>query len=98
MLITQIDITWPEHVNGALTQIQLGKNTIWRGKEAGSRAAFREGDFTGQESDRLLQALQSDKLRFTFVNKPVADPATTEYTFGVTFSDGTGVLLTTALP
>jgi uncharacterized repeat protein (TIGR01451 family) len=98
MLITQIDITWPEHVNGALTQIQLGKNTIWRGKEAGSRAAFREGDFTGQESDRLLQALQSDKLRFTFVNKPVADPATTEYTFVVTFSDGTGVLLTTALP
>lgn len=98
VLITQIEITWPEDVNGALTRIQLGQSTIWTGSETGPTAIFMEADFTGQQSNRLLQALQSEKLRFTFANRPVADPATTPYTFVVTFGDETDMLLTTALP
>jgi hypothetical protein len=85
-------------VNGTLTQIMLGKNTFWTGSEAGPTATVLEADFVGRESDRILEALQSEKLRFTFENRPVADPALVEYTFVVTFSDGSDVSITTAQP
>jgi hypothetical protein len=97
MVITQIEIIWPEDDNGALTRIQLGKNTIWTGSEAGPTAIIYEADFTGSVGDRTLEALQKEKLRFTFENKPVADPDFTKYTFVVTFADGTDVSITTAV-
>jgi hypothetical protein len=95
MLITQIEISWPNDVNGALTRIQLGDYTIWTGNEAGPTAIIFEIDFTGSESDRILEAFQKEKLRFTFENRPVADPDDVEYTFVVTFADGTDVSITT---
>jgi uncharacterized repeat protein (TIGR01451 family) len=98
MLITQIEIAWPNDVNGALTRIMLGKGTIWTGSEAGPMAIIYEAGFTGRESDRVLEALQKEKLRFTFENRPVADPDLVEYTFVVTFADGTDVSITTPLP
>ena len=98
MVIAQIEITWPNDVNGALTRIDLGKNTIWSGSEAGPTAIIYEADFTGSEVDRTLEALQKEKLRFTFENKPVADPDLVKYVFVVTFADGTDVSITTPYP
>ena len=59
---------------------------------------MRQADFTGPESNRVLEALQKEKLRFRFENKPVADPDLVEYTFVVTFGDGSDLSITTALP
>ena len=97
MLITQIGLTWPEG-NGALTRIRHGTTTIWTGTETGSAAMIFEGDFIGVEGWRILEALEKAKLRFTFENSPVADPDFTEYTFVVTFADGTEVPITTTGP
>jgi hypothetical protein len=95
MLITQIEISWPDHINGDLRTIKLGKNTIWTGSVEVGPAIFLEADFSGPESNRILEAGQKEKLRFTFRNRPVADPSVFEYTFVVTFEDGTDVSITT---
>jgi hypothetical protein len=104
MVIVGIEISWPIEPNGALTRIQLGKNTLWSGNEAGGdpnntgkvKAVFEEADLTGSEADRTLEALQKEKLRFSFENRPVADPGEVEYTFVVIFADGTDVSIKTA--
>jgi hypothetical protein len=98
MPISQIELTWPRDVNGALTQIQLGKNRLWVGSESGPSVIILENELTGNESRRTLEALQKEKLRFTFENRPVADPDALEYTFVVTFADGTDASITTAAP
>jgi hypothetical protein len=106
MVITQIEVTWPVDQNGDLTNLMLGKSTIWSGSLPGATAIVCDanpcasGDepdavFTGDERDRTLEALEKEKLRFTFENKPVADPALYPYTFVVTFADGTDVSIST---
>ena len=109
LLITTIEVTWPQDVNGTLDRIQLGKSTIWTGStegdNPGSSSKFiiedldgsggSSDEFTGQESDRILEALQKEKLRFTFKERPVADPASSVYVFYVEFDDGTQVAITT---
>ena len=55
-------------------------------------------EFTGTEADRVLEALQKEKLRFSFENRPVADPGIASYTFVVTFADGTDVSIKTPIP
>ena len=95
MVITQIEIVWPVVPNGALKQIMLGKNTIWTGSESEGTAVIYEAGFTGSVSDRTLEALQKEKLRFSFENKPVADPDLVKYVFVVTFADGTDVSIVT---
>ncbi len=99
MVIAQIEIIWPEDGgnNGELRTIKLGKNTIWSGNEAGAsvtnglQAVIFEAAFSGSELDRTLEAFEKEKLRFTFENRPVTDPARIRYSFIVTFADGTDV-------
>jgi uncharacterized repeat protein (TIGR01451 family) len=105
MLITQVEVSWPWTTNGNLTTVALGKNTIWTGNAAGTLDPNNLANnklvitaFTGQQSSRILQALQKEKLRFTFAKRPVADPDRVEYTFIVTFADGTDVSITTPYP
>jgi uncharacterized repeat protein (TIGR01451 family) len=99
MVISQVEIIWPENgeQNGNLKTIKLGKSTIWSGDEDGTLVAtglqvvILETDFSGSELDRTLEALEKEKLRFTFKNRPVTDPGLLRYTFVVTFADGTDV-------
>jgi hypothetical protein len=115
MLITEIEIRWPElSSNGALRSIRFGKDTLWTGNEAGTVEVDKwgrkviisddgyttdnagviidaDGIFSSQESARLLEALQKQKLRFSFANRPVDDPSFYHYSFIVTFADGTDV-------
>jgi len=85
--INRLQLSWPQGINGRLTQIKLDGDVLWNGPATGSPINFFVPPLVLDPNKRKIDHNSSDVLTFTFRNNvaPLHNPI---YKGAVTFESG----------
>ena len=85
--ITRLQLSWPQGINGRLTQIKLDGDVLWNGPAANSPINFGIPPLVADPNKRKIDHNSSDVLTFTFENNvaPLDNPI---YKGSATFESG----------
>ena len=85
--ITRLQLSWPQGINGRLTQIKLDGDVLWNGPAANSPINFGVPPLVADPNKRKIDHNSSDVLTFTFENNvaPLNNPI---YKGAATFESG----------
>ena len=85
--ISNLQLSWPQGINGRLRQIKLDSDVLWDGPAANSPINFGVPPLVADPNKRKIDHNSSDVLTFTFENNvaPLNNPL---YKGAVTFESG----------